>query len=136
MLREVVEEVTRSLFETVESALQAKDMRAGGGARCKETAGLVNEDFFGRREFGMDEGSSDVGLDGSEAKDGAEDKHDPNCSPLDNGGPCFKIVNSFLLAVTTSTEAGFKFLDTTIRETLTLESPSGWEDIHLFSTRH
>ena len=78
----------------------------------------------------MDEDCGDVCLDGFETKYAREDEHDSNCGPLDDGRPCFKEVNAFLLMVTMGTKSSFELFDMAVRESFTLESPGGWEDVH------
>ena len=54
---------------------------------------------------------------------------------MNNRRPSFEVIDAFFLAIPTSTEASFEFLDSTIRKAFAFEGPSGGEDVHVFSAR-
>ena len=62
MVGEIIKEMARSLFKTIQGLLEAKDIFSSTDVVVLKTARLVNVDLFFERQGGMNEGSSDVGL--------------------------------------------------------------------------
>ena len=52
-----------------------------------------------------------------------------NSGPMDNGCPCFEVVNTFQLTIAADDEACFKFIEGAIRKALALENPFRRQDL-------
>ena len=92
-----------------------------------EASRLMNIDVFIWDEWGMDEGSSDVGLGKNQVHASCQDCHRTNSGPLDSWGPSLKKVNTFDLHVTINTETGLELLSKAIRKSTSDGRPKCWE---------
>lgn len=75
MLREVAEEMPWGLLQSVQGMFQLKEALT---PMHSETTGLMDVDLFFRRQFSMNESSSNVSLCRFEAKDNRKNHHHPD----------------------------------------------------------
>ena len=90
MLGEVLEEMTRTLLEAINSTMYLKDKVA----ITLETRRLVDANMPVGVEFGMNKCGSEVSLSRVKIEVSGKNHHDAHCRQLDHWGPCLKIVNA------------------------------------------